>query len=237
MLTKDDITIMIFAYRYAICRKTYAFDMVCEYIIDKVPEMNSQQIEEVANEVKRSVRFHHYADTAALFKAIELLDGLRYNDICVRNWYFDDEGEQIWALVVHNGRYCYWGCKTESVFGHTVNCDSALGNKLLLAKILHDGFDPDSLPHIEDVSPAMQRLWRDITDSDNNMWFVEDEEESWNELGLTKEEYQRQVDADIKKYRLEDVIEKYEDEDTLYTCYGDLQSRFSGKDTNIERGI
>ena len=62
MLTKDDVTMLVFAYRYACPRYTYAPDIVCDYIIDKIPEMNTQQREEVLDEVNRTLRFKEYAD-------------------------------------------------------------------------------------------------------------------------------------------------------------------------------
>ena len=241
MLTKDDITIMVFAYRYAVGRMTYAPGLVCDYIASKVPEMTDQQIEEVLDEVKKTIQYQDYADDIALNEVSKLLCRLRHGNIHVDNWFYDiaDDG-QIWARVVHNNRYCYWGCKTKDVFPDSQDfydgCEQ--GSKLLLDKILRDGFDPAKLPYIEDASPAMQQLWYGITDSDNCMQFVDDidsdyseGDEPWEVLTLSKEEYQAQIDADIKKYHLEDVITKYEDEATMYTCYGDLQSEFSGSDT------
>lgn len=239
MLTKDDITIMIFAYRYAIGRRTYAPGLVCDYIISKIPEMSDQQIEELIDEVKKTIQYQDYADDIALNEVNKLLCRLRHGNIHVASWFYDIAGsEQIWARVVHNNRYCYWGCETKDVFPNSQDFyeDCEQGKKLLMDKILRDGFDPAKLPCIEDASPAMQHLWYNITDSDNCMWFIDDENpdlgkgyEPWEVLELSKEEFQKQIDADIKKYHLEDVITKYEDEATMYTCYGDLQSKFSGK--------
>lgn len=237
MLTKDDITIMVFAYRYAVGRMTYAPGLVCDYIADKIPEMSNQQVEEVLDEVKKTLKYGDYADDIALNEVNKLFCRLRHGNIHVDDWFYDIAGsEQIWARVVHNNRYCYWGCKTKDVFPDSQDFYDGCkqGSKLLLDKILRDGFDPAKLPHIEDASPAMQYLWHNITDSDNCMWFVDNDEfefsSYYEDLKLTKEEFQKQVDADIKKYHLEDVITKYEDATAMYTCYGDLQSKFSGSD-------
>lgn len=238
MLTKDDITIMVFAYRYAVGRMTYAPSLVCDYIASKVPEMTDQQVGELLEEVKKTLEYGDYADDIALNEVNKLFCRLRHGNIDIRDCFIDEDDEHIWALVAHNNRYCYWGCDINEVFppGYDeFGSNKELCNKLLLDKILRDGFDPAKLPYIEDASPAMQQLWHNITDSDNCMWFVDNDEfefsSYYEDLKLTKEEFQKQVDADIKKYHLEDVITKYEDATAMYTCYGDLQSKFSGSDT------
>lgn len=77
MLTKDDITIMVFAYRYAVGRMTYAPGLVCDYIANKVPEMSDQQIEELIDEVKKTIQYQDYADDIALNEVSKLLCRLR----------------------------------------------------------------------------------------------------------------------------------------------------------------
>lgn len=236
MLTKDDITIMVFAYRYAVGRMTYAPSLVCDYIASKVPEMTDRQVEEVLDEVKKTLEYGDYADDIALNEVNKLFCRLRRGNIHITYWFFDEEGKRIWVHVVHNNRYCYWGCKTNDIFPPNYDGDyddDKKSKKLLLDKIIRDDFDPAKLPHIEEASPAMQYLWHNITYSENCMWFVDDEEKlefstSYGDWKLTKEEFQWQVDTDIQKYHLEDVITKNED-GAMYTCYGDLQSKFSGR--------
>jgi len=237
MLTNLDTTIMVFAYRYAVEHyMSYTLEPVCDYIIDKIPEMTDQQITTLKNEVKYALENNKYTDDIAFSKANKLFQRLLHGNIHVDDWFYDIAGgEQVWARVVHNNRYCYWGCETKDVFPDSQDfydgCEQ--GNKLLLDKIIRDSFDPAKLPRIEDASPAMQYLWHNITDSDNCMWFVDNDEfefsSYYEDLKLTKEEFQKQVDADIKKYHLEDVITKYEDATAMYTCYGDLQAKFSGR--------
>lgn len=232
MLTIDDVTVLVFAFRYAIGRRTCAPGLICDYITNKIPEMSEQQIKEVTNEVTKALEYGDYADSIALDEAVELLYRLRLGNIRISDWFYDDEGEQVWAQVNCNNRYAFWGCKTKDVFpdNQAFHDDREQGKKFLLGKIIRDGFDLVELPHIEDASPAMQQLWKNIMNSDNNMWFVDDtpEDGEWEELGLSKDEYQAQIDADILRYHLKDVITKHEDESIMYTCYGDLQSRFSG---------
>ncbi len=236
MLKKDELTMMGFAYRYAAERHTSAPSIVCSYITKKIPEMTDEQTSSIKKEVKYTLEHSERVDELALDDINKLYRRLCYGNIHIDDWFYDIAGdEQIWARVIHNNRYCYWGCETKDVFPDSQDfydgCEQ--GNKLLLDKILRDGFDPAKLPYIENASPAMQYLWHNITDSDNCMWFVDNDEfefsSYYEDLKLTKEEFQKQVDADIKKYHLEDVITKYEDATAMYTCYGDLQSKFSGE--------
>lgn len=86
--------------------------------------------------------------------------------------------------------------------------------------------DYSALPQIEDSSPAMQEVFSQLDASDSMMSFVDFEDHLWEDLNLTQEEFENQMDADIDKYGLSDVIVKGEDE-SLYTCYADLLTRFS----------
>lgn len=138
----------------------------------------------------------------------------------ILGFFMDVEGEPPWALVENKGRSCYWNPKTELDFDADRNIMSP---ELILLK---SGFDPAKLPHIEDMDPVLQQLWREITMSENNMWFVEYDEAPWNDFGISREEYELRIDTLIEKYDLQDVITKNED-DCLYTCYGNLQSKFS----------
>ncbi len=164
-----------------------------------------------------------YNEWLAVKKAGNINGGIKL--MRVVTYFTDVDGETIWAYVENQGRACWYGIKEDLDEEETSDAD-------ILAIIGSNGFDPATLPHIEDQDKAVQSIWRDITDSENNMWFVEmpeytgGDDPDWIRCGLTKEEFERQVDTAIKKYHLEDVIVKNEDE-TLYTCYGDFQSAFS----------
>ena len=141
--------------------------------------------------------------------------------------YFPDvDSETIWAYIENQERACWYGIKEE------IPNREELADAFILAVVERDGFDPATLPHIEDQDKAVQALWHNVSDSENNMWFVEmpeytgGDDPDWIRCGLTKEEFERQVDAAIEKYHLEDVIVKNEN-DALYTCYGSFQSAFS----------
>lgn len=75
-LTKNHIDVMVFAYRYAIGRKTYAPGLVCNFIAEQIPKMTVQQAEDVKNEVIRSIKQFEYVDDIALDNANKLLGRL-----------------------------------------------------------------------------------------------------------------------------------------------------------------
>ena len=75
-LTKEHIDIMVFGYRYAIGRKSYAISLVCNFIADQIPKMSAQQVEDIRQEVKRSIEQGEYADNIALDNANKLLGRL-----------------------------------------------------------------------------------------------------------------------------------------------------------------
>lgn len=144
----------------------------------------------------------------------------------VVTYFTDVDGETIWAYVENRERGCWYGIKGD--LDEEESKDAAV-----LAIVENNGFDPAKLPRIEDQDKAVQALWHNISDSENNMWFVDKPEYTggddpdWVLCELSQEEFERQVDAAIKKYHLEDVITKNEDEEVLYTCYGNFQSAFS----------
>lgn len=130
------------------------------------------------------------------------------------------DGNIVWAYVVENNRACYYGVSIEEE-------DSIPSDDKLIDAIINDGFTPAHLPGIEQVSPALQELYRNTAESSSSMCYVgNDDERYWNDLGIEQHEFERQIDDDIKKYGLDDVIQSGDD-DCLYICYGNLQSRFS----------
>lgn len=98
------------------------------------------------------------------------------------------------------------------------------------SKILVDeGVNILALPKIEDASLPTQKLYAMMINSQNNMVYIElDDEEFFEELGLTREESDKLLKEDIEKFLLEDVIE-IGSEEAIYTCYGCLQSSFTMK--------
>lgn len=146
--------------------------------------------------------------------------------------YFTD-ADMVWVLLINNRRWCYYGVKDPSN-----DILTQLDKKSGLEKLKHiaeeKDFDPEKLPHIEDADPVLQHLWKEIVGSENNMLFIDvpgvDEFawKPWTEMNIPQNEYEDRLDKEIKKYHLEDVITKNEDNCTLYTVYGSLMSSFSG---------
>lgn len=150
----------------------------------------------------------------------------------VHKHFFDDD-DHLYAYVSNNGRGCWWNIDLEGF--HELPFDYQSEDEVKAAIIKHmqnENFDPAKLPSIEEADPVLKQLWDNLCESENNMWFVDNdapdyEHAVWTEdFNISKEEYIRRLDSEIKKYHLENVIEK-DAGDLLYTCYSDLQCRFS----------
>ncbi|MBR5163828.1 MAG: hypothetical protein IKW79_07370 [Schwartzia sp.] len=84
-------------------------------------------------------------------------------------------------------------------------------------------------PHIEDASFAMQKTLEAAKEMESMMLFVgEDDCLVWKDHSLSRQEYERQMDADIEKFCLSKTIVKNE-EDCLYVCYQDFLCSFTEK--------
>lgn len=53
IMKKDEVTVLVFALRYALPRKTYAPKLVTDYIVEQIPRMTKEQREELAAELYR----------------------------------------------------------------------------------------------------------------------------------------------------------------------------------------
>lgn len=82
-------------------------------------------------------------------------------------------------------------------------------------------------PCIDDASPAMRNLFDNMESAEAITFFDLEGDEEWKNLGISREEYERQIDSDIQRYGLDGIICKYNDEDCLYTCYGDFLCFFA----------
>lgn len=147
----------------------------------------------------------------------------------VTDYYYDNpDDEVIWVLAENDGRYCYVSHPSDILPYAAANGDQEYFEDIE-RELAATGFDPAKLPHIEDADPILIRLYHNIVESENCMWFVEQEYEEgdapWDEFEISQEEYEHRLDAEIKKYKLEAVVVK--NEDALYTCYGNLQNAFS----------
>ena len=154
-----------------------------------------------------------------------------------------EEYEDYYFHVVDGDRSCYYFVGQDTLnqypeypingrYVHGSRWEPVSEEECLInaSKILVDeGVNILALPKIEDASIPTQKLYAMMFESANNMVFIElDDELFFEELGLTKEETDRLLKEDIKKFHLENVIE-IGSEEAIYTCYGCLQSSFTMK--------
>ena len=144
--------------------------------------------------------------------------------------HFFTDGDDLYIGVSQEGRFCYLYAATEDVAG---NDTEIITKETIREYLVNNNENILSLPHIEDATTALQYLYKELMQSDNNMYFVDPPEDGgnseWEDIGLTKEQFIEQVRSDIKKYHLEDVIAYMEDV-SIFTCYGGLQGMFTTKD-------
>lgn len=96
-------------------------------------------------------------------------------------------------------------------------------------------------PKIEDASPALQYIYQEILDADGECYFVptaEDDSYIFDRLGLTEEEFERQVTEDIAKYDLDLGLmpgdpENYE----LFMAFPVLRDAFSQADPALDKSL
>lgn len=140
--------------------------------------------------------------------------------------FFTDE-DLLYIAVSEKGRFCYLYAEIKDVVG---NDEEVITKETVMEYLDRNNINILSLPHIEDASPALRYLYKAVMESDYSMYFVEQPEEDgnceWEEIGLTMEQFIEQVQADVKKYHLEDEV-VYKEDMAIFTCYGGLQSRFT----------
>lgn len=129
---------------------------------------------------------------------------------------FDDYGT-LYAKVVEGGRTCYYHVEKFST-------DIVLTKEDVAKYLMDSNVSIINLPYIENASEAIKYLYHEINHSDNCMVFIDNDNIS--DLPMPVLEFINQVDSDIKKFNLQDVIVKGED-DCLYTCYGELMQKFT----------
>lgn len=164
------------------------------------------------------------------------VDSVFYDD-------FFEEPEIYWALAVEKDRCTYVPIPAEEIENRLPdgNLSSTDYDKQLcevcLSYLQDHNFSLSDLPKIEEASPALQSIFEDFWSSENDNYFIEESESSfWESLHLTKEEFIGQMDADIEKFNLSDVIAK-DEYDALYCVFPELLSSFSTKDESLVQSI
>lgn len=147
----------------------------------------------------------------------------------------DNDEDLVYFYVSDNGRGCWQNIEVDELKKYLPEKEYDFDKEIegAICKWVNDNLDISKLPNIEDATPAMRLLYKRVSTSENNMFYLDIEKgEDFNEIyGMTQEEFKRQVDSDVKKYNLENVIDKAYD-GALYVCFGNLQSAFTEKVEN-----
>jgi len=76
-INRDELTVMVFALRYALPRHTYAPELVCNYIGGKVRDMSAGQRAQVIRELEFADEYGEYGDELARAAGERLLAVLK----------------------------------------------------------------------------------------------------------------------------------------------------------------
>ena len=143
---------------------------------------------------------------------------------------FEGWGE-FWFYIIDHGRGCWYNVyEDELCLPHRYN--EKIVEKAIIDYVNANNVDILKLPYIEGATPAMQFVYDQLEQNESNAhYYVErdDEPADWDIIGISKEEFEKQIDSDIIKYDLEDYIEKYDYGSILYICYNQLQYNFTEK--------
>ena len=154
----------------------------------------------------------------------------------------DDRPAEVGARIVEDGRESWVFFDQEGFPTLYKMCKSATseededtlrGTIGTYYRLVHEGVVAN-LPHIEEATPAMRKLW-EISDSTEYEWdgiqrpqpgYSEDDFRS--DFGMFSDEFIQQVEGDIKKYNLpSELIELCGREDSLYCVSNKLAEYFS----------
>lgn len=147
-----------------------------------------------------------------------------------------EEDSRVWLLVNdqnHRHGYLCVNFDAHPAYEELVDPDmtkekqQARAAELLAADNTMQDFS--KRPHIEDASLALQALYDAMESAEAAIYFDLEENRAWDNLGLTREEYEKQIDEDIEKFGLEGIVCKYNtgEMESLYTCYGSFLYHFS----------
>lgn len=146
------------------------------------------------------------------------------------------EDSHVWLLVNdqnHRHGYLCVNFKEHPAFLELVNPDLSTENQQARAAELlaadHTMQDFSKRPHLEDASLALQALYDAMESAEAAIYFDLEGNRAWDTLGLTREEYEKQIDEDIETFGLEGIVCKYntDEKEALYTCYGAFLYHFS----------
>lgn len=146
-----------------------------------------------------------------------------------------NDGELVRAEIAENDRVSILDFSLQELERFGPLPDFSLPNeeydallKDIVNKAIQD-LSPDikGLPYISDANPATRQLFKEIYHLEFVTLFIgNDDHPSWNRLHISKEEFERQVDEDIRRFHLERFVEK-DGVAFLYCCSGDFSQAFS----------
>ena len=160
--------------------------------------------------------------------------------LTVKNYFFDNE-DDLWADIHCNGRrqwYTVVGCdKDHLLYRIVMELDTSHGNELGCHMIedycRKNGYEEmmANLPHIEDASKPMQEAWYGADAGDgpfSGAGYYLDDKQFQKEYGMTVEEFEKQIESDIKKYGISDeIFERRYNDDCLYSVTWWLSEYFT----------
>ena len=148
----------------------------------------------------------------------------------IRDIYMEDcDDSVLWVCVANKrGETCYTSVVSDEYILHGGDMDNlhSQASYHVCERLLRErNFNVENIPSVSLATPAVRYLMKQIRFSEQTMLFIEEEDMVFNILGIAKEEFETQVDSDVEKFGLQDVVVKGED-GTLYTIYGDFMGRF-----------
>jgi hypothetical protein len=151
------------------------------------------------------------------------------NNINVFNHVVDEDNIIIWVDYKQAGKKAMTSVKLDEKFDFI---ESEFKNQYLADLLMDRHEDINRLPDIADAHPITRYCVEGVHENDSSMFFIEKDpdlvEAMEDELGKSWPELQKDLEEDIDKFHLETLIEVLGD-DTLATCYGNLQCAFSEK--------
>ena len=148
----------------------------------------------------------------------------------IKGIYMEDcDDSVLWVCVANKrGETCYTSIVSDEYILHGGDMDDlhSQASYHVCEQLLREcNFNVENIPSVSLATPAVQYLMKQIRFSEQTMLFIEEEDMVFNILGIAKEEFEKQVDSDVEKFGLQDVVVKNED-GTLYTIYGDFMGCF-----------
>lgn len=144
----------------------------------------------------------------------------------VKELFYEDE-ENVWAFVCEEDRYCY--ILVNDISDSLTRRDECLDEKIAETYLNNIKLTILDKPHIEEACDVMQHMWHNTMSSEYCMYFFDEDELEYytDKYNISDEELIEQIDNDIEKFNLHDVVEK--DDIYTYVCYGLFMESFTGK--------